>query len=306
MKMIVANTNEPAVVPVIRYRDLPAAISWLCKAFGFEKQRIIVDRNGAISFAQLIYGSSLIMVGAVRASAFDKLMKQPDEVGGAETQVCYLFVADPHVHSTRAAAAGAEIVFHIEDRDNGGRSYTCRDPEGHLWNFGTYNPWLHREIGHAPLYRPRRRPRVLVNRTLLVAGLMTSFAAIIMPASKPRESETVPSERVSVQTGSIATLDEAAVFQRPSPRERDDADGPPSAAEQLARTLHEMLALRKAADEAREQLALATRDKEAADRLVKDLRGRLAKASVRLRLVRQRTVRNAARRQALGELIESQ
>ena len=22
-----------------------------------------------------------------------------------------------------------------------GRSYSCRDPEGHLWNFGTYNPW---------------------------------------------------------------------------------------------------------------------------------------------------------------------
>ena len=75
---------------------------------------------------------------------------------------------------------------------------------------------------------------------------MTSFAAIIMPADKPRESETVPSERVSVETGSIATLDEAAVFQRSSPRERDDIDRAASAAEQLARTLHEMLALRKA------------------------------------------------------------
>jgi uncharacterized glyoxalase superfamily protein PhnB len=290
---------------VIRYRDLPAAISWLCKAFGFEKQRITVDRSGAIAFAQLVYGGSLIMVGAVRASAFDKLMKQPDEVGGAETQVCYLCVADPHVHSTRAAAAGAEIVFHIEDRDNGGRSYTCRDPEGHLWNFGTYNPWLD-EIGHAPLHRPRRRLGVLVNRTLLIVGLMTSFVAIIMPASKPRESETVPSERVSVETGSIATLDEAAVFQRSSPRESDDIDGASSAAAQLARTLQEILALRKAADEVREQLALATRDKEAADRLVKDLRGQLTKASVRLRLVRQRTLRNAARRQTLGKLIESQ
>src|SRR5262249_54441303 len=104
--MIEANTNAPAVVPVLRYRDLPAPIGWLWKVFGFEKQRIIVDRNGAISFAQLIYGSSLIMVGAVRAPAFDKLMKQPDEVGGAETQVCYLFVADAHVLCTRAAAAG--------------------------------------------------------------------------------------------------------------------------------------------------------------------------------------------------------
>jgi len=300
--MIEANTNEPAVVPVLRYRDLPAAIGWLCKAFGFEKQRIIVDRNGAISFAQLIYGSSLIMVGAVRASAFDKLMKQPDEVGGAETQVCYLFVADAHVHCTRAAAAGAEIVFHVEDRGNGGRSYTCRDPEGHLWNFGTYNPWLHHEIGHVPLRRPHHRPRLLVKRMLVLAGLMTSVAAITMPANKPSEPETVRGERAAVETGSIQTVEDAAAPQRPSPHERDvaEAEAPKMAAatEQLAKALHEMLALRKAADEAREQLAQATRDKEAADRLVKDLRGRLAKASVRLRLVRQRTARNAARRQS--------
>jgi uncharacterized glyoxalase superfamily protein PhnB len=301
MKMFEANTNGPAVVPVMRYRDLPAAIGWLCTAFGFEKQRIIVDRNGAISFAQLVYGGSLIMVGAVRASAFDKLMKQPDEVGGAETQVCYLFVADLHVHCTRAAAAGAEIVFQLEDRGNGGRSYTCRDPEGHLWNFGTYNPWLHPEIEHVAHRAPRHGFRVLVKRFLLIAGLMASVAAITMPANKLRESEAARGERASVETGSIATLEEAAAFQRPSPHETDDADAQKmaSATEQLAKTLHEMLALRKAADEAREQLAQATRDKEAADRLVKDLRGRLAKASVRLRLVRQRTVRNAARRQSI-------
>ena len=23
----------------------------------------------------------------------------------------------------------------------GGRVYTCRDPEGHIWSFGTYDPW---------------------------------------------------------------------------------------------------------------------------------------------------------------------
>jgi uncharacterized glyoxalase superfamily protein PhnB len=41
----------------------------------------------------------------------------------------------------RAKAAGAEIVMEIEDQDYGGRLYSCRDPEGHLWNFGTYDPW---------------------------------------------------------------------------------------------------------------------------------------------------------------------
>jgi uncharacterized glyoxalase superfamily protein PhnB len=29
----------------------------------------------------------------------------------------------------------------IKDEDYGGRGYSCRDLEGHLWNFGTYDPW---------------------------------------------------------------------------------------------------------------------------------------------------------------------
>lgn len=28
-----------------------------------------------------------------------------------------------------------------EDQDYGGRLYSCRDPEGNLWNFGSYDPW---------------------------------------------------------------------------------------------------------------------------------------------------------------------
>ena len=40
----------------------------------------------------------------------------------------------------RAQAAGAEIVIEIKDEDYGGRGFSCRDPEGHLWNVGTYDP----------------------------------------------------------------------------------------------------------------------------------------------------------------------
>jgi uncharacterized glyoxalase superfamily protein PhnB len=29
----------------------------------------------------------------------------------------------------------------VEDQDYGGRLYSCLDPEGHLWSFGTYDPW---------------------------------------------------------------------------------------------------------------------------------------------------------------------
>ena len=33
------------------------------------------------------------------------------------------------------------MVLEIKTEDYGGRGYSCRDVEGHLWNFGSYNPW---------------------------------------------------------------------------------------------------------------------------------------------------------------------
>jgi len=36
---------------------------------------------------------------------------------------------------------GVEIVISIEDKPYGGRGYTCKDSEGHVWAFGSYNPW---------------------------------------------------------------------------------------------------------------------------------------------------------------------
>ena len=41
----------------------------------------------------------------------------------------------------QAKAAGAEIVDELEPKDYGGSGYSARDPEGHLWSFGDYDPW---------------------------------------------------------------------------------------------------------------------------------------------------------------------
>jgi uncharacterized glyoxalase superfamily protein PhnB len=37
-------------------------------------------------------------------------------------------------------AAGATVVRELRDESYGGRGYEARDPEGHLWYFGTYVP----------------------------------------------------------------------------------------------------------------------------------------------------------------------
>jgi uncharacterized glyoxalase superfamily protein PhnB len=134
-------SGAATIVPAMRYRDAPAAIDWLCKAFGFAKHLVVPGPDGKIAHAQLVRGNGMIMLGSVVDSEFGRLMKQPDEIGGAETQSCYVIVEDADAHYARAKAAGARIVLEIKDEDYGGRGYSCRDPEGHLWNFGTYDPW---------------------------------------------------------------------------------------------------------------------------------------------------------------------
>lgn len=136
-----AKNTRATVIPGLRYRDAPAAIEWLCRAFGFEKHLVVPGEGGTIAHAQLAFGNGMIMLGSVVDTEFGRLMKQPDEIGGAETQSAYLIVSDADMLYGRAKAAGAKIVLEIKDEDYGGRGFTCRDLEGHLWSVGTYDPW---------------------------------------------------------------------------------------------------------------------------------------------------------------------
>jgi uncharacterized glyoxalase superfamily protein PhnB len=138
-----AKGTRSSVIPVLRYRDASAAIEWLCEAFGFEKNLVVPNEDATIAHAQLSFGDGMIMLGSVpkNETEFGRLMKQPDEIGGAETQSAYVVVEDADAVYARAKAAGARIVIEIKDEDYGGRGFSCYDPEGHLWSFGTYDPW---------------------------------------------------------------------------------------------------------------------------------------------------------------------
>lgn len=132
-----------AIIPCLRYRDAPAAIAWLCETFGFEKHAVYPNPDGSIAHAQLTSGGGMVMIGSVSSdSEWGKLIKQPDEIGGAETQSSYLVVKDADVIYQRAKAAGAKIVIDIKFEDYGGRGFSCLDLEGRLWSIGTYDPWL--------------------------------------------------------------------------------------------------------------------------------------------------------------------
>ena len=131
------------IIPCLRYQDAPKAIDWLCRAFGLEKQLVVPGEGESIAHAQLLYGNGMIMLGSAgkHGGGFDELQRTPAEVGGVATQSPYVIVEDADAHYERARAAGAEIVLELVDQDYGGRGYSCRDLEGHLWSFGTYDPW---------------------------------------------------------------------------------------------------------------------------------------------------------------------
>jgi len=59
-------------------------------------------KDGTIEHAELSFGTGMIMVSSIRESEFGKHMKQPDEIGGAETQSLYLIVSDADVVYRRA------------------------------------------------------------------------------------------------------------------------------------------------------------------------------------------------------------
>ncbi len=133
--------NGGLIIPTMRYKDAVKAIEWLCNAFGFEKHLVVPGENKTIAHAQLRFGNAMIMLGSERDDTYGKLLRTPKDLEGYTTQAPYIVVEEVDEHYQSAVAAGAEIVIAIKEEDYGGRGYCCKDPEGHLWNFGSYNPW---------------------------------------------------------------------------------------------------------------------------------------------------------------------
>lgn len=138
-----AKLGAAPVISCMSYRDPDAAIAWLGRAFGFKEHAVYRDEGGKIVHAELTFGNGMVMLGSSeRKSEFaERFMTTPADTGGRGTQSVYVIVDDADAHHARAAAAGAKVVIPLKDESYGGRGYTALDPEGHVWSFGTYNPW---------------------------------------------------------------------------------------------------------------------------------------------------------------------
>jgi uncharacterized glyoxalase superfamily protein PhnB len=129
------------LIPALRYRDAEAAIEWLCSVLGFTRHVVFAGENGTINHAELRLGNGMIMLGSVKDDEYGRGFTPPTELGGVETRSVYIVVPDADAVHARAVAAGAEIVKPLRDTPYGSREFAVKDPDGHSWSVGTYDPW---------------------------------------------------------------------------------------------------------------------------------------------------------------------
>jgi len=125
-----------AIYPGLTYDDAPAAIEWLCRAFGFTKRLVVPGPDGKVIHSELSLGRGVIMVSSPKP---EQRHISPRGLKGVHQAIC-VHVADPDAHFARAVRAGGKIVRDLQDEEYGSRGYSVEDPEGHSWYFGTYVP----------------------------------------------------------------------------------------------------------------------------------------------------------------------
>src|SRR5262245_51338525 len=127
------------VIPGLRYADAPAAIQFLCAAFGFEVHACHEDEADPriVHHAQLVLGEGMVMLGSARDGEGESLFtwRTAKDLGGVTTCI-YVVVPDADAHCLHARNEGAVVVS--EPHDNvgyPGRGYEALDPEGNVWSF---------------------------------------------------------------------------------------------------------------------------------------------------------------------------
>jgi uncharacterized glyoxalase superfamily protein PhnB len=127
------NANEipaPTIWPTLRATNAVALIDFLTSTFGFTATAIYGDGD-LVEHAQLSWPEGGgIMLGSDRPGT-----PWPQRPGTGAAYVVTERVDEIH---DRAVAAGAKIIQPLSSPEYGGRSFSCCDPEGNLWSFGTY------------------------------------------------------------------------------------------------------------------------------------------------------------------------
>ena len=116
---------------MLAYDDAPAALDFLCSAFGFTEQSRMKGPDGSIGHAEVMLGGNVVMLATTWKAGG---MASPRDLPGMPSQL-FCEVDDVDAHYERAKSAGAVVIAGPEDQPYGFRMYRALDPEGHRWLF---------------------------------------------------------------------------------------------------------------------------------------------------------------------------
>jgi len=136
--------KSPDVVPTLTYSDLPRAVEWLERVFGFCERRDtrLTWPGGGMTWVEV--GGGLLNL----ATPDDSWRQGPGT--GTPGLVMKVYVDDVDGHFACAKAEGARIVSEPEDGFWGGRIYRALDHEGHRWEISQRGRDLAPELWDLP------------------------------------------------------------------------------------------------------------------------------------------------------------
>ena len=123
--------SDASLAPMLSVRNGAKAVEFYKAAFGAAELFRIGDENGAV-VAHFALGKSEFWVAD---ESPEQKNFSPETLGGATTRMV-LVVDDPDAIFAQAVAAGAGVVWPVEDQSYGWRVGRVVDPFGHHWEIG--------------------------------------------------------------------------------------------------------------------------------------------------------------------------
>ena len=120
------------LTPMLAIRKADEAIAFYARAFDAVELFRLVDPAGKIVHAEIKIGDSLVMIAEE-----DPDYNASPQTLGKSTVILSLSVPNADAAFSRAVAAGARVVFPLQDQFYGERAGRIEDPFGHLWIIST-------------------------------------------------------------------------------------------------------------------------------------------------------------------------
>ena len=123
-----------AVSAALTVSDIPAAVSFYQKAFGFSKRAIMKGPDGKPMHAELTLRGTTLMLGPESPAMGRRSAKSV----GASPATLYIYVENVDKVVDKAAKFGATPQGPVMDMFWGDRCGNVVDPDGYTWMVGTH------------------------------------------------------------------------------------------------------------------------------------------------------------------------